>query len=92
MIVNPELGLVINGQKVVVKLYLKGDEITKAQIELVPVLMELVLRENVSDDVLMALLDVRKGKLHYLGTGSIATSAAMINAELSYVATLWPSL
>ncbi len=92
IIVNPELGLIIDGQRVVVKLYMKSDEISKAQIELVPVLMELVLRSQVSDTVLMALLDVRKGKLHYLGTSSIATSTAMINAELSYVATLWPSL
>lgn len=92
VIVNPELGLIVDGQQIVVKLYLKTDEISKAQIELVPVLMELVLRSQVSENVLMALLDVRKGKLHYLGTSSMATSTAMINAELSYVATLWPSL
>jgi len=92
IIVNPELGLIIDGRRVVIKLYLKGDEISKAQIELIPVLMELVLRAQVSDDTLMAILDVRKSKLHLLGTGSIPTLTAMINAELSYVATLWPSL
>lgn len=92
VIVNPELGLIIDGQSIVVKLYMKGDDVSKAQIDLIPVLMEVVLRSQVKDGVLMALLDVRKGKLHYLGTSSMATSTAMINAELSYVATLWPSL
>lgn len=90
--VNPELGLVIDGRPTVVKLYLKGDEIHKAQIELVPVLMEVVLRSMVGDDVLMALLDVRKRKIHYLGTSSLLSATAMINAELSYVQTLWPTL
>lgn len=92
VIVNPELGLIIDGISVVIKLYMKGDEISKAQIELIPVLMEVVLRPQTPSGALMALLDVRKGKLHYLGTSSLATSTAMINAELSYVATLWPNV
>jgi hypothetical protein len=92
VIVNPELGLIIDGQAVVIKLYVKSEDISRPQIELIPVLMEVVLRSQAADGVLMALLDVRKGKLHYLGMSSIATATAMINAELSYVATLWPDL
>jgi len=92
VLVNPELGLIIDGKPVVVKLYLKGDDVSKAQINLIPVLMEVVLRPQVSNGALMALLDVRKGKMHFLGTSSISAATAMINAELSYVATLWPTL
>ncbi|HEY4074840.1 MAG TPA: hypothetical protein VGM52_17220, partial [Herbaspirillum sp.] len=84
--------LIIDGQAVVIKLYVKSEDISRPQIELIPVLMEVVLRSQAADGVLMALLDVRKGKLHYLGMSSIATATAMINAELSYVATLWPDL
>lgn len=92
VLVNPELGLIIDGKPMVVKLYLKSENVSKAQIDLIPVLMEVVLRPQVTNGALMALLDVRKGKLHYLGTSSISTAVAMINAELSYVATLWPTL
>ena len=91
MLVNPELGLTIDGKRIVIKLYFKADEITKARIELVPVLMEVVLRANCQEGDLVALLDVRKAKLYYLGV-STGPAIGMLNAELAYVAALWPSV
>ncbi|NRR31096.1 hypothetical protein HSX11_12990 [Oxalobacteraceae bacterium] len=89
--VNPELGLVIDGKRSVIKLYLKTDEITKQRIELIPALMEISLRQHLQKDDIVGLLDVRKGKLHLLGT-SITPATAMVNAELAYIATLWPNI
>ncbi|MBA5606804.1 hypothetical protein H3H36_15720 [Duganella sp. FT3S] len=91
VLVNPELGLIIDGKRIVIKLYFKADEITKARIELVPVLMEVVLRANCQEGDLVALLDVRKAKLYYLGV-STGPAIGMLNAELAYVAALWPSV
>lgn len=91
VIVNPELGLKIDGRRIVIKLYLKADEITKQRIDLVPVLMEVVLRPMMQPGDLVALLDVRKGKLYLLGT-ALGPATAMVNAELAYVAQLWDSL
>ncbi|MED5615789.1 hypothetical protein [Janthinobacterium sp. P210005] len=91
VLVNPELGLIIDGKRIVIKLYFKSDEITKARIELVPVLMEVVLRASCQEGDLVALLDVRKSKLHFLGVAT-GPATAMLNAELAYVAALWPSV
>lgn len=91
VLVNPELGLVIDGRRIVIKLYFKSDEITKARIELVPVLMEVVLRASCKEGDLVALLDVRKSKLYFLGVPT-GPATAMLNAELAYVAALWPSV
>lgn len=71
--------------------YMKGDEISKQRIELIPVLMEVVLRPQLHADDLVALLDVRKAKLHLLGT-AVGPATAMVNAELAYIANLWPKI
>lgn len=89
--VNPELGLVIDGKRVVVKLYNKAEPITQFRIDMVPLLMELVLRGSCASDDAVALLDVRKGKLHYLSVNP-ATAKFGLDAELAYIATLWPHL
>lgn len=89
--VNPELGLIIDGQRVVVKLYNKADPITKYQIDMVPLLMELVLRDSCEPTDLVALLDVRKGKLHYLSVNP-DTARFGLDAEMAYIANLWPNL
>jgi hypothetical protein len=91
VLVNPELGLIIDGKRIVIKLYFKSDEITKARVELVPVLMEVVLRASCQEGDLVALLDVRKSKLYFLGVAT-GPATAMLNAELAYVAALWPSV
>lgn len=81
----------IGGKRTVVKLYLKSDEISKQRIELIPVLMEVVLRPFLHEDDVVALLDVRKAKLYSLGT-KVGPATAMVNAELAYIANLWPNI
>lgn len=89
--VNPELGLIIDGKRVVVKLYNKAEPITQFRIDMVPLLMELVLRNSCEPDDAVALLDVRKGKLHYLSVNP-AVAKLGLDAELAYIAALWPHL
>jgi hypothetical protein len=89
--VNPELGLIIDGKRVVVKLYNKAEPVNKYLIDMVPLLMELVLRASCEPADAVALLDVRKGKLHYLSVNP-ATAKFGLDAEMAYIANLWPNL
>jgi hypothetical protein len=87
--VNPELGLVVDGKRVVVKLYNKAEPVNKYRIDMVPLLMEITLRGDSQPDDAMALLDVRKGKLHYLSVNP-GSAKPGVDAELAYIASLWP--
>lgn len=89
--INPELGLEFDGKKYVVKLYFKGDTLTKNRIELVTQLMEHCLRPSVSPNVMMAVLDTRASKL-FIGSESDPRLIAALKAELRYIAELWPQL
>nr|WP_314625438.1 hypothetical protein [uncultured Janthinobacterium sp.] len=89
--VNPELGLIIDGKRVIVKLYNKAEPITQYRVDMVPLLMELVLRVSCNSTDVVALLDVRKGKLHYLSVNQ-ATAKFGLDAEMAYIANLWPNL
>ncbi|MFT3736662.1 MAG: hypothetical protein QM776_16870 [Rhodocyclaceae bacterium] len=89
--INPELGLKIDGVPHCVKLYFKGDALSKLRIELVTVLMEIALRPHCKHNEVMAVLDVRNSKLFTLTTAT-GPIKAVIDAELAYVATLWPNL
>lgn len=87
--INPELGLEINGQPHLVKLYLKDEKLSKTKVDLITGLMEVGLRSQVATTTSLSLLDVRNGKLFTSSLGSPAHQP-MINAELSYIASLWP--
>ncbi|PFH10889.1 hypothetical protein BCF11_3323 [Collimonas sp. PA-H2] len=89
--VNPELGLIVNGQRYIIKLYLKDEQLHKIRIDPATVLMEIALRSIAQSSDLVAILDVRKAKLHTLGS-NIARSKPMVDAELSYIAALWPNV
>lgn len=89
--INPELGLVINGQPHLIKLYFKSDPLTKNRIDIVTHLMEVCLRKHCQDGVVMAVLDVRKGKL-ISPKVPIAALSATLDAELAYIAALWPNI
>jgi hypothetical protein len=89
--VNPELGLVINDTRYVIKLYFKADAATKLRVDLITVLMEVALRPRSTNGEVVALLDVRRAKLFTLGAAVPATKA-VVDAELAYIAALWPSV
>lgn len=89
--VNPELGLVVDGKRHVIKLYLKADPLTKLRVDLITVLMEVSLRSKCQPDDILALLDVRHGKL-FTVSAQLKPTKAVVDAELAYVAALWPSV
>ncbi|MGV6492369.1 hypothetical protein ACTUVK_002218 [Stenotrophomonas rhizophila] len=87
--INPEVGLDINGQRHVVKLYFKADALTKTKADLIVTLMNQVLSPLHSANTHFSILDVRNSKLFsYSSTGK--SFKPMVDAELSYVASLWP--
>lgn len=83
--INPELGLFINSEPYVIKLYLKADPLSKLRVDVIGSLMEHALAR--SNDVKFGVLDVRNSKLF---ASANIISAPLIDAELSYVETLWP--
>lgn len=88
--VNPELGLVINGERHLIKLYLKSDKLSKNRADLITGLMEEVLGPK-NPETKMCVLDVRNSKL-FVGSGHGAGFLPMIEAELAYIAKLWPAV
>lgn len=89
--INPELGLVIDGQRYVIKLYLKDEPLIKLRIDLATVLMEIALRDLCEENDVIALLDVRQGKLFRV-SAPIKSTKVIVDAELAYVAALWPNV
>jgi hypothetical protein len=87
--INPELGLTINGQRHVVKLYLKTDALTKTKADLIVTLMSHVLGPIEPSGTHFSVLDVRNSKL-FTYTAPGKNFQSMVDAELSYIATLWP--
>jgi len=86
--VNPELGLLIHGVPHIIKLYFKADKLAKNRTEIVTHLMEECLRPMCCGDEVMAVLDVRNGKL-FAAKPSIPSLTAMLGAELAYISALW---
>jgi len=89
--VNPDLGLDLDGTRYLIKLYMKDEKLEKLRIDPALVLMELALRPVAQPGDRVALLDVRKSKLHVLGV-DVAKNKPMVDAELGYIAALWPSV
>ena len=62
--INPELGLQFNSKQYVIKLYLKGEKLSRDKVTQVLALLEKQLRNKVNDEVRFALIDVRNSKMH----------------------------
>lgn len=88
--VNPELGLVINGQQYLIKLYFKAEQMTSRRAEIILLLMSCTLSQFFPNAT-MAVLDVQRGHL-FTNTNNLQRLQIALNAELSYIATAWPQL
>lgn len=89
--INPELGLKISGKPFLIKLYFKAEPLSKNRIDVILFLLESQLSEQSPPGTTMALLEVRRSKL-YTPTVHIPALPAILSAELSYIATLWPNV
>lgn len=86
--VNPELGLIINGERHIVKLFLKDDALTTFKTEIILDLMEFQLRSKVHPADKFAVLNVRDSKL-YSEAAHEPESMSIVNAEIAYIASIW---
>ena len=87
--VNPELGLRIEGQPHLIKLYFKAEPLTKNRIDVILFLLESQLSGQSPSETTMGVLEIRRSKL-YIPTMHIQTLPAILSAELAYIAALWP--
>lgn len=92
--INPELGLIIDGEPYLVKLYLKDESLQKLRIDIVLALMECALRDGAPTNCKMAVLDVRSSKMFCSANDPAASEKLMkmVNAELAYVSALWEQI
>lgn len=81
--VNPELGLDVNGERHLVKLYFKKDPLAKNKVDVITHLMAVVLSSRFPG-VTMSVLDVRSSRL-ISPTVPIDGLDAMINGEMAYI-------
>lgn len=86
--VNPELGLVIDGQKYAVKLHMVKQRVTAAEAGMMTSVMRAALDGSVPSDCRMAVLDVRTGVLHIESPGN-AWAIAQIEDAAEDLATRW---
>lgn len=87
--INSEIGLIFNGQRHVLKLFLKTEPLTKTRADLIVTLMAHVLGPMEKAGTEFCVLDVRNGKaFSHSSTGK--NFKPMVDAELSYIASLWP--
>ena len=89
--VNPELGLRIDTDRYLIKLYFKDEAPTKNRVQIVMKMMNTVLGNQVKDGTQMAVLDVSKGKL-ILQTASIPGLSALLEGEAAAFLQMWKAL
>jgi len=89
--VNPELGLKINGQPHLIKIYFKADPLSKNKIDIITHLMETCLSGQCPSGTIMSVLDLRRAR-QFSPTVPIATLDAILGAELAYIAALWSNV
>jgi hypothetical protein len=89
--VNPELGLEINGVPHVLKMHIKTEQLAKMKADLITAFLVEVLSPVATRESVFGVLDVRNAKL-FEASSSKRNLKAMIDAELAYVASLWPSV
>lgn len=88
--VNPELGLKIGSENHIIKLYFKGEALSKFKSDIITNLMALKLLSAANPNVKMSVLDIRNAKLYsHDGASNIKP---VIDAELAYIESLWSSL
>lgn len=88
--VNPEIGVEFGGDRYVIKLYFKAAQLKKSSADLITGLMASALQGGGNDK--FGVLDVERGKLYFLEGQAPDVLVAMIDAELAYIAQLWPAL
>jgi len=91
VIVNPELCVSFGRETHVIKLYFKDEPLDRFRVEVILSLMEHVLRPHCAEGAVMSVMDVRRAK-SFPWRASSRSRMALVDAELAYIASLWPHL
>lgn len=89
--INAELGLEYDGKFFIVKLYLKKEKLGKDRIDQILTLMENQLREEVENEVKMAILDVKNFKLFVKENDDISL-LPLLDGEARSFETIWNNI
>ncbi|XXJ20527.1 hypothetical protein ACR42D_13530 [Desulfovibrio caledoniensis] len=89
--VNPELGLSIDGDNHIIKLYFKTDKLAKNRAVFITHLMNEVFQAETQKGVNISVLDIRRKKL-FTHEAQNSAIIAGIKAELGYISMLWNDL
>lgn len=89
--VKPELGLKIGGAYHLVKLYFNNAPLAKNRADIITHLMELSLGPLSPKGTVMMVVDCRRAKEFSYTKGAVALKPT-IDAELAYIAAIWPSV
>lgn len=85
--VNPEIGITLDGQIYLIKLYNKADSLKKNQLDVILHLMQVSLMEP-GARVVPAVLDVRRGRL-FEATSFVPEMTALLEGEALNFVHLW---
>jgi hypothetical protein len=86
--VNPELGLVIDGQRHVIKLYFKQEALPKNRAVLVLHMMQAASASADKNGTVMCVLNVRRGLLYASGAPE-PQHGTQLKGEAAYWASVW---
>lgn len=86
--INPELYLDIDGEKHIIKLYLKDDKLTKNKILHTCQMMHDYLKNDLDKNTYISIIDVRRGVLHTPSTDNSIIST-VLRGELQLITTIW---
>lgn len=87
---NPDIGLLLNEEKFIIKLYFKDTPLSKGQIDILLWMMNSTLCSGIYSGYKCALLDVERSKLHY--KISEQPINALIEGEAESFIKMWHSL
>src|ERR1035437_3949784 len=90
--VNPELGLLIEGRRHVIKFYFKDEEPTPHRLNAVLQLMKDSVRKGKFEDVIVAVLDVAKGKLITATKEENTEYSILLEGEAASFMSMWTAM
>ncbi|MDZ7649279.1 MAG: hypothetical protein U5K54_20095 [Cytophagales bacterium] len=88
---NPEIGLNINGEKFIIKLYFKDSPLQKKDIKVLLWMMNLSLCNGIYTGYKCALLDIDKGKFFPFKEDN-SSMLSLVEGEADYFIKLWRTL
>lgn len=88
ILVNPDLGLYIDGRPCVIKIWFRDEPLEKRRLDVVFRLMEEAIDELCPHGTAFCVLDVRRGRL-FSPTIEVPAAGVQLHGEVAYLAATW---